>query len=189
MARGRPRKKPDDPKSKYTVSEKALAQRKEAAYQKIKPFEGSDVDYNAAHITHILKIQEIASHVVPGDPVSMKAAFINYLVLCQQDGFKVGTLAACTAMGIRDYNKLQVWERGKNPELRDLAIFVRSTCSLSREALIADQKINPVIGIFWQRNYDGLRNDTEQIQAVEQAEEEKTSTQEYIEKYGKLIED
>ena len=187
MAGGRPRKKTGDPKSKYNVSEKALAQRRKNVG--VIPFKGEDVDYNAAHIAHILKIQEIASHVVPGDPVSMKAAFINYLVLCQQDGFKVGTLAACTAMGLRRHTILSDWERGKNQELRDLAIFVRSTCSLSREALIADQKINPVIGIFWQRNFDGLRNDTEQVQAVEQSEEEKSSTQEYIDRYGKLLEE
>ena len=58
-----------------------------------------------------------------------------------------------------------------------------------RDAMISSNKLNPVIGIFWQRNFDGLRNDTEQVQAIREAEDndEYGSSKAYKEKYKNLI--
>ena len=195
--RGRPAKsskigRPKGSKSSYTLTEKALAQRKEASpmvdYSRPAKNE-EEMVYNAKSIEHILMIQEIASHADRSDPMSLRSCFINYLKLCQQDGMKVGNLAAYAAMGV-DGNTVSSWLRSDRQEYKQLALFVKQACSLFREGMVADQKLNPVIGIFWQRNYDGLRNDTEQQQSIEQQDNEnEMSSREYVKKYGKLLEE
>lgn len=184
--------RPKGSKSGYTVSEKAIAQRRKVSpiTQSSRPFTGDEeMDYNSRHIDHIMKIHEIASHADIKDVESLKSCFFNYIMLCKNDGFKIGNLAACAAMGITQQT-LHNWLKSSREEYRNLSHFVYTTCSLSREELIADQKINPVIGIFWQRNFDGLRNDTEQVQSLEQTREDEDYTiEDYRKKYGKLIDE
>ncbi len=188
----RKRGRPKGSKSSYTTSEKALAQR-QANMKKVNeytiPFTGEEKEYNSIKIQHILKIHEIASHADRNDPESLRSCFINYLILCQQDGCKVGNIQAAASMGV-NYNIIDSWLKSSKPEYRELARFIKSTCSMYREEMINDSKINPVIGIFWQRNYDGLRNDTEQVQAIKDMEEEDNNdVSDYRKKYGNLLDE
>lgn len=186
--------RPKGSKSGYTRSEKTIAQRKanmrkrnEAAFAYGMPPE--EMEYNQRHIQHVLRIHEIAMQADRKDPASLRACFLNYVALCAEDGFKVGNMAAAAAMGV-DCPTVERWNRSKDPEYKELAQFVKSTCSLFREGMVADGKVNPVIGIFWQRNYDGLRNDTEQVQAVQTTQddgEEGMTADDYRKKYGDLI--
>lgn len=187
--------RPKGSKSSYNVSEKALAQRRDASekhqadIKTYKDIEG--MEYNARQIDHILAISEIASHADRKDVLSMRSCFLNYLRLCQQDGFRVGNLAAYASMGI-DLHTAVLWEKGKDEERKKLIRYVRQVCGLCREGAIADQKINPVIGIFWQRNFDGLRNDTEQqaiTQEMTQLDNDTMTGDDYKRKYGDLIDD
>ena len=189
MATKRKGGRPKGSKSGYTVSEKALAQRRENAENtlKLKPYDTPEgMDYNARSIEHILRIHEIASHADRNDLVSLKSCFIAYLKLCQEDGFKVSNMSAYAAMGMT-MDQFKVLTNRQDPETREFVRFVKMTCAMNREAMVADNKINPVIGIFWQRNYDGLRNDTEQVQALQEQEEEYNSKGQYKEKYKNLI--
>ena len=184
---------PKGSKSGYTSSEKTLAQRRKVSpitnIKHYAPLEGEDREYNTRQIDHIMKIHEISMTVDRNDVESLKSAFINYLILCQKDGFKVGNMAACAAMGI-SCHQLDGWIKQNKPGFKELALFVKETCSVFRESLIADQKLNPVIGIFWQRNYDGLRNDTEQQQSLQEMNDnDNASISDYRKKYGNLIDD
>lgn len=179
--------RPKGRKSGYTVSEKALAQRRDAV-EKRKPRElitDEDFDKNSRQIEHIMKIQEIATHADKNDLVSMRSCFVAYLRLCQENGMRVGNLAAYAALGMT-YVTFDLYSKRKDPAIQEFCRLVRSTCALYRESMISDGDINPVIGIFWQRNFDGLRNDTEQVQAIAESQEEDTSTA-YKEKYRRLI--
>ena len=183
----RKRGRPKGSKSSYTVSEKALAQRR--AVSPVRPLAKTpeEVEYNARLIDFVLKTQEIASHANIKDVVSLRSALMNYLALCQQSGFKVSNLSACAAMGVSS-DAVRQWLHSDRQEYKELAEFVHYICALSREQLIADNKLNPVIGIFWQRNFDGLRNDTEQQQAVtEDSTEDLQTAQDYVKKYGHLL--
>ena len=176
--------RPKGSKSSYTVSEKALAQRQHNT--KIFPAETDEERaFNARQIEHIIRVNEIASHADRNDLLSLKSCFIAYLKLCQEDGFKVMNLSAYASMGM-DFNAFHSVARRNDPEIKAFAQFVRTTCAMFRESSISENKLNPVIGIFWQRNFDGLRNDTEQIQAVNEQEDEFTSKG-YKDKYKKLI--
>ena len=150
-----------------------------------------EFDYNKRLIEYSLAVQENAKTADINNPETLRDCFLNYLQLCIASGFRVGNLGACTAMRIDNHTLLD-WRdrrrRANDPRYKELADLVSSTCSLSREQLISESKINPVIGIFWQRNYDGLRNDTEQQQTIADNDQTDYQTaQDYRKKYGRLI--
>lgn len=181
--------RPKGSKSSYTVSEKALIQRQTNVRNNttLLPAETpEEFSYNARMIEHVMRINEIATQADRHDLLSLKSCFIAYLRLCQEDGFKVGNLAAYASMGMSN-SDFQMWSRRDDPEIRQFCKFVRDTCSMFRESMVSDNKLNPVIGIFWQRNFDGLRNDTEQVQAIEEQDETYSGSKGYKERYRKLI--
>ena len=176
-------------KRSYTVSEKALAQRqKKRNLGYPVPETEQERNYNARLIDHMMMIHQIAAEADRTDINSLKSCFINYLKLCQQDGFPVGNISAYAAMGMSssDFHYLT---KKKDPEIHAFCEFVRQTCAISRETMVAESKINPVIGIFWQRNFDGLRNDTEQVQAIQEQEDEyaQFGSSSYKDRYRNLI--
>ena len=176
--------RPKGSKSSYTVSEKALAQRR--SHTILPARNPEEFEYNTRLINHIMRISEIAAQSDRKDLNSLKSCFINYLKLCQEDGFPVQNMAAYSAMGFYSAQHFEMFSRKDDPEVRQFTASVRSVCGMFREGMITDGKLNPVIGIFWQRNFDGLRNDTEQIQSI-QEQEETTGNGSYKEKYRKLI--
>ena len=181
------------PKRKYTVSDKVLAQRKQAALAKSQQSNADDKDYNARMIEHTLMVHQIGQNTNPKDINSLRSAFYSFLTLCQQNGFKPNNIAMSVALHVSPWT-LKQWASGAttNPELKEFAAMALSICSMAREQLISDNKINPVIGIFWQRNYDGLRNDTEQIQTPNNQDvhsDDPKSPSDYIKQYGHLLEE
>ena len=169
----------------YTHSDKTLAQRRNNTA--LIPAETDEEKaYNARQIEHIMKVHEIAAMADRNDIVSLRSCFIAYLKLCQEDGFKVSNIAAYASMGLTKDTFRWLCKK-EDPEIRQLTDFVHSVCSMSRESLISDGKLNPVIGIFWQRNFDGLRNDTEQIQAISEKEDDYSQGSSYKDKYRNLI--
>lgn len=193
--RGRPKgskdsKKRSYPSQRHYTPEGLVAKEKSALKMSTKVAvteEGKA--YNARLIEHVMRIHEIAAKCDRKDLLSMKSCFVAYLQLCQEDGFSVNNMAAYASMGFYDQNHFYQFERtGNDPERKAFCAFVRQTCAMFREGMIADSKINPVIGIFWQRNFDGLRNDTEQVQNPQGESFEDTDTgRSYKDKYQNLI--
>lgn len=178
--------RPKGRKSGYTVSEKALSQRRNN-FQVKDPQTDEERDYNARLIDHIMQINEIALNADKHDLLSLRSCFIAYLQLCQRNGFNVSNLSAYAAMGM-DNQTFQAFARRDDPEIKAFCQWVRKTCAMFRENMVANNKLNPVIGIFWQRNFDGLRNDTEQVQAAQEQEDDTYGgNSSYKDKYKKLI--
>ena len=188
--RGRPKGSKDKKKRGYTASEKTLAQRQTNVLRnmttKVAVTEEGKA-YNARLIEHIMRVNEIASHANRDDLLSLKSCFIAYLQLCQEDGFSVNNMSAYAAMGFPTTAHFDYFAKKDDPEIRAFCGFVKQTCTMFRNESIADNKINPVIGIFWQRNFDGLRNDTEQVQNAREEEDDFTVAKSYKEKYKNLI--
>lgn len=190
--RGRPKGSKNKPKigrpkgrkSEYTMTPAALLQRRNISGS-LPARTDEEKEYNNKLIAHIMQIHAIAENADKHDLNSLKSCFVNYLKLCQQDGFPARNLAAYASMGFNQETFNQ-FSKKDDPEIREFAGFVRSTCAMFREMVVSDGKLNPVIGIFWQRNFDGLRNDTEQVQAI-QEEDLGSSSPAYKEKYRDLI--
>ena len=181
------RKKGNGKKREYTVTSKVLTQRKRNL-SLLPANTEEERDYNSRQIEHVLRIQEIAMSANRDDLVSLQSCFVNYLKLCQEDGFKISNISAYAAMGMTK-NQFHSFMRYGDQKIKDFCSKVQMTCSVSRETLISDNQINPVIGIFWQRNFDGLRNDTEEVQANEEMEDNYSEDQSYKDKYKNLVDE
>lgn len=186
--RGRPagsRNKLQKRNANKTADRALIAHRESATIYKPKTEE--DMDYNSRLIRHIMQINELSTHADKHDLVSLRSCFIGYLKLCQENGFSVSNLAAYASMGF-DFQTFAMFSKKDDPEVREFCTQVKKTCAMFRESLVKDGKLNPVIGIFWQRNFDGLRNDTEVVQtALEMDESYVSGSKAYKDKYKNLI--
>ena len=118
--------------------------------------------YNTRNIEFMMAIMP-EEELDPNDVEEMKRRFLRYLKLCAEYDHKVGNLAAYSAIGITK-GQAYDWERSKvNPERASFIKKVRQICGTYRETLMADGKVNPVTGIFWQKNYDEFRDMTEVV--------------------------
>lgn len=108
--------------------------------------------------------------ILPTEPLDhndveeMERRFARYLELCAQWDMKIGNQAAYAAIGI---DKGTAWEWANrnlgNPARTDFVKKVQQICAMYREGLMEDGKVNPVTGIFWQKNYDGLKDQQEVV--------------------------
>lgn len=116
------------------------------------------------------KVTAFMMEIMPKEPLDtqdvpeMERRFLNYVQKCSEWDMKVGNQAAYMAIGI---TKEQAWEwenvvKG-NPARSDFIKKVRQFCGVFREGLMQDGKVNPVTGIFWQKNYDGMKDQTEMV--------------------------
>lgn len=181
----RGKRKGDHNKNPYKMSPAALEQRRNNTA--LLPVDTPEERIlNARQIEHIIRVQEIAQNADRHDLLSLKSCFIAYLKLCQEDGFKVGNLAAYASMGF-DFATFSKFCHKDDPEIKAFCRFIKSTCAMFRENMVSENQLNPVIGIFWQRNFDGLRNDTEQVQAISERDDEYSGSKGYKDRYRKLI--
>lgn len=103
--------------------------------------------------------------IMPKEPLDyndvdeMERRFENYLRMCAEWDMKVGNQAAYMAIGI-DKGTAYDWlhRSNGNPRRSDFVKRVQKICATYREGLMEDGKVNPVTGIFWQKNYDGLKD-------------------------------
>lgn len=108
--------------------------------------------------------------VMPEEPIDindveeMNRRFTRYLDICAKYDKKIGNLAAYAAIGITKEQAKEFELHSKsNPARAYFIKKVRQFCSMYREGLMQDGKVNPVTGIFWQKNYDGLKDQQEVV--------------------------
>lgn len=151
MTRGRPRKNPprervqDKPGKPYPKFEEGFARKTVQFLRDITPPTLTD-----AH-----------------DVETMRKRFEFYLQKCEEYGNMPSNLAAYLACGV---TKQQVWRWTKGEDQGDVErkrfwLQVLSYLSSMREQIMLNGKVHPAIGIFWQKNFDELRD--EQVQVVE----------------------
>jgi len=119
--------------------------------------------YNTRRIRFMLEI--IPSEPLdPDDVEEMERRFNNYLMKCAEWDMKIGNQAAYAAIGISKDNVYD-WtvRRTTNPARAEFVKKVQKICAMYREGLMEDGKVNPVTGIFWQKNYDGMKDQQEVV--------------------------
>lgn len=108
--------------------------------------------------------------ILPTEPLNrddveeMERRFARYLEMCAEWDMKVGNQAAYAAIGI-DKGDAYEWTNRNlgNPARTAFIKKVQKICAMYREGLMEDGKVNPVTGIFWQKNYDGLKDQQEVV--------------------------
>lgn len=118
----------------------------------------------------------------------MEQRFYRYLEWCSIHGIKISNQSAYLAMGITK-DDVYSWENeryGTKAHV-DLIKKVKQICSITRENMMADGKLNPVVGIFWQKNYDGFKDQQEVVLAPKNNGVEDVDEKELLSKYKKSL--
>lgn len=106
--------------------------------------------------------------IIPPEPVDKKDVnalrdrWNYYKAMCREYDKKVMNMAAQTAMGL-NRDDLRRWAINPNDPRNALAQEVLNYCAMYRESMIADGQVNNVLGIFWQKNYDGFKDTSENV--------------------------
>lgn len=138
-----------------------------------------------------IAVQNIAINADDKDMNSMRKCFYAFCALAEATNMKVGNMTAYTAMGINT-STARNWRSGgpgSTPERRQLIEEVCAVCAATREMLGASGAINPVLTIFWQKNWDGFRDVTEHVAYQGDPLGEKQSPNEIAEKYKDIIDE
>ena len=122
-----------------------------------------EAGYNTRRIQFMMEIMPTEPLDI-NDVEEMERRFARYLELCALWDMKVGNMAAYAAIGI-DKSQAFEWVNRVlgNPERTNFIKKVQKVCAMYREGLMEDGKVNPVTGIFWQKNYDGMRDQQEVV--------------------------
>jgi DNA-binding XRE family transcriptional regulator len=122
-----------------------------------------DADDNTRRIVFVTTLATLPP-IDTKDAGALEARLGEYLAICREQGMKAGNQAMCLALGV-EVSTLISWSNGNapTPSLVQFAKKARSICSSFRESYMQDGKVNPVTGIFWQKNYDGLKDQQEHV--------------------------
>lgn len=144
-----------------------------------------------ALVAHIMQTMEIAKQTDRENIDSLRLALQKYLALCARTNVNVTNTGLYGALGLSQ-ETISQWASGKarasDPRYREFALLVRKLCAQYRELAASEGKISPVLTIWWQKNYDGFRDDP----ILEKANEglaAPADPQEIAEKYKHLLTD
>lgn len=120
-------------------------------------------NYNREQISFMLEIMP-TEPLDNTDVAEMERRFNRYLRICAERDMRITNKGAYLAIGISEDNVYDWTTRcSTNPERSVFVKKVQKVCSFYREAMMASGKINPVVGIFWQKNYDGMKDQQEVV--------------------------
>ena len=143
---------------------------------------------NQRRIEFLLVISQLPK-ISTNDLPALRKRFYDYLDLCVKYNMKVGNMAAYAAMGV-DRDTVNGWESGKRrssqKEYQEFAREIKRVCGMYREMLMQDGAINPVTGLFWQKNYDGLKDTQDLVLTPNTQRLSDSDYQEIAEKYKQL---
>ena len=146
---------------------------------------------NSKFAAVVLMQAEIAKDANREDINTLYNCLRRYLEFCLEHNVRITNAGAYSACGI-SRNMVKEWasglSRADRPEYKQFAIYIRSICDKYREMLMAEGKIHPVIGIWWQKNYDGFTDKPpEAIEAADEAQD--LSASEIAQKYAGIGDD
>ena len=149
----------------------------------------NDVDAsrkNARYANFVLAIAAIGRGADRNDVNDLRMRFYAYVELAAQTNNKLSNMNAYMSMGLTATKVSQLMQHGTQ-EQKDLLEEVEMICGGYRESLMSDGQLTPSTGMFWQKNYDGLRDATEHIVVPGDPLGEMRSKREIQEKYADII--
>lgn len=143
---------------------------------------------NSKFAAIILATREIAKDANNDDIDSLYSCLERYINFCIEHNVRITNSGAYAACGL-NRNIIKEWAHGmtraSTPEYKQFALFIRNICDEYREMLMAENKIHPVVGIWWQKNYDGFRDQPNEAE-VRDDDTDRLTAAEIAEKYANL---
>lgn len=139
----------------------------------------------------IMAINEIGKDADTNDIESLYKCLDRYIKWCFDHNITITNAGAYAACGV-SRQTISDWacgvKRVDQPEYKEFAVLIRQLCGINREQMMADGKLNPIIGIWWQKNFDGFTDKPQQL--VESTEEDRDPTvNEIAQKYAGIGDD
>ncbi len=154
--------------------------------QKIEP--GS----NSAISAILLMTRKLARQVDVNKPETMFEALDRYLEFCIAANIKVTNKSLYTACGVTD-DMVTDWITGRSrtadPRYREFGLTARAVCAQAREQSAAEGSLSPVLAIWWQKNYDNMRDDPVPLKVTNSELDRTVDPDEIAAKYKHLLTD
>lgn len=118
----------------------------------------------------------------------LRMRFYSYLELAQRCNMKVSNLCAYLSVGMT-YSKAYKQMKDGSDAVKDLLYEIQAVCGSYRETITGEGKLNPITSIFWQKNFDGLKDRSEQTVTVQDPLGKAINTDDIKQKYADIIMD
>ena len=141
---------------------------------------------NAKYANFVLAVAAIGRGADKNDVNDLRMRFYAYVELAAQTNNKLSNMNAYMSMGLTASRVSQLMAHGTQDQ-KDLLEEVKMICGGYRESLMSDGQLTPSTGMFWQKNFDGLRDQTEHIVTPGDPLGEMRSKREIAEKYAEII--
>ena len=141
---------------------------------------------NAKYANFVLAVAAIGRGADKNDVNDLRMRFYAYVELAAQTNNKLSNMNAYMSMGLTASRVSQLMAHGTQDQ-KDLLEEVKMICGGYRESLMSDGQLTPSTGMFWQKNFDGLRDQTEHIVTPGDPLGEMRSKREIAEKYADII--
>ena len=141
---------------------------------------------NTKYANFVLAVAAIGRHADLSNIDDLRMRFYSYLELAQRCNMKVSNLCADLSIGLtyeRAYREMKVG----SDAVKDLLFEMQAVCGSYRETITGEGKLNPVTSIFWQKNYDGLKDRTEQTVTVQDPLGKAVDQDDIRKKYADII--
>ena len=141
---------------------------------------------NARYANFTLAVAAIGRGADHNNIDDLRLRFYTYLELTQQTNMKISNMTAYLSIGMTQ-NKANYLAQNGTEQMKDLLTEIQAVCAGYREMVTADGKLNPVTSIFWQKNYDGMKDKQEQEVIIKDPLGEIKSKEEIQKKYADII--
>lgn len=124
------------------------------------------------------------------DVDALEKRLLQYLNFCISNDVKVGNQGCYFALGLTK-DDVYNWEHGntRTSAHSDFIKKIKKICAYNREFLMQDGKLNPITGIFWQKNYDGLRDQQDIVLSPHNPLGDMVDQKQLQERYASAVDD
>lgn len=151
-----------------------------------------DTSFTEQAISVLMMNRQIAMHADRSNPETLYACLHEYFKLCAERNINITQQGAFASVGMTK-NIVDSMMNGitynKDPRYKAFAEYLYQCCSEYREMQMANGKIHPVTGIFWQKIYDKYVEPKSNQQEVYNPLGEVKSASEILDKYKDILDD
>lgn len=149
--------------SEETPKKRGRPKGRKDSYKRAEKLPDDKKQYNADSLSFLMKVVPYEAYKAHKASVpELKERFKKYIEECIKSGVKPSNLQAYSALGITKMT-IYNWEHGKDEELKEFASYIKRFFAAYREKMMIDGEVNMIAGIFWQKNYDGLKDQQEHV--------------------------
>ena len=141
----------------------------------------------SAFVAYHIAMTEMRQGVDKRNVDDLRARFYNYLKYCMEHGIMPNNMNCYYAIGVTKQEMSQ-WRLGQRatPEHQQFAEEVTALFASIHEQAGAEQIVNPILTIWWQKSHDGMLEATKSEEAIEDPLGQKRSAEEIASKYQNL---